>query len=126
MRPFRLLPTLTAGGSDCRNDDRKPEARLLKLAQPRPTVGSPCARFAARLKRAGRCSRYRFGKQVVEPVFGHMKQARGFRQFLTRGLDQVRGEWAMICTAQPPEAGSDCALRLLSTLGRRAPIQVAR
>src|ERR687890_1354658 len=54
--------------------------------------------MAARLKRAGRRSRYRLRKQVVEPVFGQMKQARGFRQFLLRGLDQVRGEWAMICT----------------------------
>ena len=55
--------------------------------------------MAARLKRAGRKSRYRLRKQVVEPVFGQIKQARGFRQFLLRGLDQVRGEWAMICTA---------------------------
>lgn len=54
--------------------------------------------MAERLKRAGRRSRYRLRKQVVEPVFGQMKQARSFRQFLLRGLDQVRGEWAMICT----------------------------
>jgi transposase len=57
------------------------------------------AAMAQRLKRAGRRSRYRLRKQVVEPVFGQMKQARGFRQFLLRGLDRVRGEWAMICTA---------------------------
>ena len=38
-------------------------------------------------------------KYIVEPVFGHIKQARGFRQFLLRGIDKVRGEWAMICTA---------------------------
>ena len=55
--------------------------------------------MAARLKLAGRRSRYRLRKQVVEPVFGQIKQARGFRQFLLRGLEQVRGEWAMICTA---------------------------
>ena len=55
--------------------------------------------MAALLKRAGRRSRYRLRKQDVEPVFGQIKQARGFRQFLLRGLDQVRGEWAMICTA---------------------------
>ena len=54
--------------------------------------------MAEQLKRAGRRSRYRLRKQVVEPVFGQMKQARGFRQFLLRGLDQVRAEWAMICT----------------------------
>ena len=55
--------------------------------------------MAARLKRAGRRSRYRLRKQVVEPVFGQIKQARGFRQFLLRGLDQVRCEWALICIA---------------------------
>jgi transposase len=55
--------------------------------------------MAERLRRAGRRSRYRLRKQVVEPVFGQIKHARGFRQFLLRGLDQVRGEWAMICTA---------------------------
>lgn len=55
--------------------------------------------MAARLKRAGRQSRYRLRKQVVEPVFGQIKQARSFRRFLLRGLDQVRCEWAMIRTA---------------------------
>jgi hypothetical protein len=54
--------------------------------------------MAQRLKRAGRRSRYRLRKQVVEPVFGQIKHARGFRQFLLRGLDQVRAEWARICT----------------------------
>jgi hypothetical protein len=38
-------------------------------------------------------------KHVVEPVFGHIKQARGFRQVLLRGIDKVASEWAMICTA---------------------------
>ena len=42
---------------------------------------------------------YRLRKQVVEPVFAQIKQARGFRQFLLRGVDAVRAEWAMICTA---------------------------
>ena len=52
-----------------------------------------------KLKRAGWRSRYRLRKQIVEPVFGQIKQARGFRQFLLRGVDKVRAEWAMICTA---------------------------
>jgi transposase len=52
-----------------------------------------------KLKRAGWRSRYRFRKQIVEPVFGQIKQARGFRQFLLRGIEKVRAEWAMICTA---------------------------
>ena len=36
-------------------------------------------------------------KTVVEPVFGQIKQARGFRQFLLRGLQKVQGEWALVC-----------------------------
>ena len=52
-----------------------------------------------KLKRAGWRSRYRFRKQVVEPVFGQIKQARGFRQFLLRGIEKVTAEWALICTA---------------------------
>ena len=42
---------------------------------------------------------YRLRKQVVEPVFGQIKQARGFRQFLLRGVEKVRAEWALVCTA---------------------------
>jgi hypothetical protein len=52
-----------------------------------------------RLRRAGHRSRYRLRKQVVEPVFGQIKQARGFRQFLLRGLSQVAGEWSWVCSA---------------------------
>lgn len=36
-------------------------------------------------------------KGTVEPVFGQIKQVRGFRQFLLRGLESVRGEWKLIC-----------------------------
>ena len=64
-----------------------------------PRAGGRVAAMAATLKRAGHRSRYRLRKQTVEPVFGHIKQARGFRQFLLRGRDKVAGEWAMICTA---------------------------
>ena len=52
-----------------------------------------------RLKRAGRRSRYRLRKQVVEPVFGTMKSARNFTQFLMRGLRNVGTEWALLCSA---------------------------
>ena len=36
-------------------------------------------------------------KETVEPVFGQIKGVRGFRQFLLRGLDNVKGEWQLIC-----------------------------
>ena len=38
-------------------------------------------------------------KVIVEPVFGQIKQARKFRQFLRRGVQRVRHEWALVCTA---------------------------
>lgn len=40
---------------------------------------------------------YAARKSIVEPVFGQIKQARGFRQFLLRGIEKVRAEWAMVC-----------------------------
>jgi transposase len=52
-----------------------------------------------KLRRGGHRSRYRLRKQTVEPVFGQVKQARGFRQFLLRGVRKVAGEWSLICTA---------------------------
>jgi transposase len=51
-----------------------------------------------KLRRAGHRSRYRLRKQVVEPVFGQIKQARGFRQFLLRGIEKTSAEWSLICT----------------------------
>jgi hypothetical protein len=55
--------------------------------------------MARKLRRGGRRSRYRLRKHTVEPVFGHIKQARGFRQFHLRGLQKVKAEWALVCTA---------------------------
>jgi transposase len=70
----------------------------------RPTiggkVGGPLTQAMRRkLKLGGRRSRYRLRKQLPEPVFGQIKQARGFRQFLMRGLDKVQHEWSLICMA---------------------------
>jgi transposase len=53
----------------------------------------------AKIKAGGHTSPYRLRKQLPEPVFGQIKQARGFRQFLLRGFAKVRGEWAIVCTA---------------------------
>jgi transposase len=63
------------------------------------TPGSLIARMSTKLKRAGYRSRYRLRKQIVEPVFGQIKPASGFRQFLLRGIENVSAEWALICTA---------------------------
>ena len=42
---------------------------------------------------------YGLRKQTVEPVFGIIKSVMGFRQFLLRGLDSVRGEWNLVTMA---------------------------
>lgn len=64
------------------------------------TITGPLTKaMQSKLRRAGWRSRYRLRKQVVEPVFGQIKQARGFRQFLLRGIENVTAEWALICTA---------------------------
>lgn len=49
-----------------------------------------------RTKKGRKC--YGLRKELPEPVFGQIKEVRGFRQFLFRGLDKVGGEWKFICT----------------------------
>src|SRR6202790_1514841 len=62
-------------------------------------IGGPLTqRMRTKIDDGGFETPYRLRKQVVEPVFGQIKQARGFRQFLLRGVEKVRAEWAMICT----------------------------
>ena len=61
--------------------------------------GSLIARMRERLRRGGWRSPYRLRKQIVEPVFGQIKQAMGFRQFLLRGMAKVQDEWRLVCTA---------------------------
>ena len=86
VRPYLCPGRLRHGSTD-------PEAKRVLKRTPR------MQKMADTIRRAGRRSRYRLRKQVVEPVFGQIKHARGFRQFLLRGLHKVRGEWAMVCTA---------------------------
>jgi len=70
-----------------------------------PSAGQPVTpetrvgRMVAKLRDGAWGSPYHLRKITVEPVFGQIKQARGFRQFLMRGLANVQGEWAMVCTA---------------------------
>ena len=52
-----------------------------------------------KIKAGGRVSPYRLRKRLPEPVFGQIKQARGFRQFLLRGVEKVAAEWAVVCIA---------------------------
>lgn len=62
-------------------------------------VGKWVKKMRQRIGQGSRRTRYRLRKQVVEPVFGQIKQARGFRQFLLRGEQKVAAEWSLLCTA---------------------------
>jgi transposase len=69
-----------------------------------PCKPGPLPKGATRMDRMKRKLQTKVGKavyaarkSVVEPVFGQIKQARGFRQFLLRGLKKIAGEWALVC-----------------------------
>jgi transposase len=85
-------------------EERRISAYIATGRAKRPTsggkVGGPLTQAMRRkLKLGGHRSRYRLRKQLPEPVFGQIKQARGFRQFLLRGLDNVKREWGLVCIA---------------------------
>jgi len=68
-------------------------------APPLPENPTPVEAMKHRLKtRAGK-KLYGLRKQTPEPVFGIVKSVLGFRQFLLRGLDRVRGEWSLVTMA---------------------------
>jgi hypothetical protein len=54
-------------------------------------------RMAAKVRTCAGRALYARRKVIVEPVFGQIKDARGFRRFLLRGLANIRGEWRLIC-----------------------------
>ncbi len=64
---------------------------------PLPKGASRVERMERKLSTQVGAAVYATRKFIVEPVFGQIKQARGFRQFLLRGIEKVRGEWALIC-----------------------------
>jgi hypothetical protein len=64
-----------------------------------PKNPTPVEAMAHRLKTPEGKALYALRKQTPEPVFGIIKQVMGFRQFLLRGHDSVRSEWAMVAMA---------------------------
>jgi len=72
-----------------------------RFAEPAPLLegADPVTQMKHRLKtQAGRAI-YAQRKCTVEPVFGIIKAVLGFRQFLLRGVESVRGEWNLVCIA---------------------------
>jgi hypothetical protein len=94
----------TKGGDDDtpRAPDTGSASKPKTEAEPQPKAAAAPTRveaMRAKLKAGGHQSPYRLRKQLPEPVFGQIKQARGFRQFLLRGFEKVRAEWAIVCAA---------------------------
>jgi transposase len=65
---------------------------------PLPTTATRVDRMSRKLHTKVGAAVYAARKAIVEPVIGQIKQARGFRQFLLRGLEKVQGEWSLVCT----------------------------
>jgi transposase len=55
------------------------------------------AKMARKLRTKKGRETYSKRKSIVEPVFGQIKRARGFIQFSLRGIEKMRGEWAIVC-----------------------------
>jgi transposase len=65
---------------------------------PLPTTATRTDRMTRKLQTQAGAAVYAARKAIVEPVIGQIKQARGFRQFLLRGLAKVQREWSLVCT----------------------------
>jgi len=76
-----------------------PLAERFAAAPTAPENPTPVEAMAHRLRTLDGKKLYTMRKQVPEPVFGIIKSVLGFRQFLLRGLDRVRGEWSLVTMA---------------------------
>ena len=65
---------------------------------PLPRTATIIDRMSRKLHAKAGAAVYAARKGIVEPVIGQIKHARGFRQFLLRGFEQVQGEWSLVCT----------------------------
>jgi hypothetical protein len=64
-----------------------------------PGNASPRYLMSRKLRTKRGRKRYRLRQTSVEPVFGHIKEAMGFRQLPLRGLDKARSTWRFQCAA---------------------------
>ena len=95
------VKNLTARGIDVYIPPDKIGHRFTLPPSPRGRIPQ-CLSIADRMRRKLRTKKgkkcYGLRKELPEPVFGQIKQVRGFDQFLLRGLDKVSSEWKVICT----------------------------
>jgi hypothetical protein len=90
--PERKIDGFIATGKQKHGEHRLPAKR-----GPLPKGATRVDRMKRKLQTKVGKAVYAARKCVVEPVFGQIKQARGFRQFLLRGKEKVKGEWALLC-----------------------------
>jgi len=91
-QPERKIDGFIATGKQKHGEHRSPCKR-----GPLPKGATKVDRMKRKLQTKVGKAVYAARKCVVEPVFGQIKQARGFRQFLLRGKDKIKGEWALVC-----------------------------
>jgi transposase len=91
-QPERKIEGFIATGKQKHGEHRIPAKR-----GPLPQGATKVDRMKRKLQTKVGKAVYAARKCVVEPVFGQIKQARGFRQFLLRGKEKVKGEWALLC-----------------------------
>jgi hypothetical protein len=82
-----------------RQSHHPPLAERLVETPPTPNDPTPVEAMAHRLATPEGRKLYALRKHSPEPVFGIIKSVLGFRQFLLRGLDKVRGEWSLVTMA---------------------------
>jgi len=82
-----------------RQPHHPPLAERFAPDPPPPEQPTPLEAMAHRLRTREGKALYALRKHTPEPVFGIIKAALGFRQFLLRGLDKVRGEWNLVTIA---------------------------
>lgn len=97
----RKIDVLVAVGTEDRRrqHDFRPLPDPAQVAGSRPPKAPWLVAMQAKLSQADNRASYRLRQQTVEPVFGIMKQAMGFRQFLLRGHAKVTGEWQLVALA---------------------------
>jgi hypothetical protein len=91
----RIEPLIAVG----RQPHHPPLQERFETALPVPENSTTVEAMAHRLKTPEGRALYALRKQTPEPVFGIIKAALGFRQFLLRGLKKVRGEWSLVTMA---------------------------
>ncbi len=64
---------------------------------PPPEQATPRQAMQHKLRTEAGHAVYKMRKAIVEPVFGQIKEQRGFRRFSLRGLENVRAEWKLVC-----------------------------